>query len=487
MSGYAKYLRLIGTYKGITKYAPEMSMMRRLQTSADMLLGKEGKIPIGGEVNMPGLRRFLIFAGFAYFSIAAIGSFARWSSMTVSQQAIVIISSIQAALAPMRYLVNSLGALEGWADRIVPQWMRDLSAASYEFRAGSSIMRLNQNLYRYEVFRELGHDGQIWMNHQEYVDHMHMQIDPNYDGARFNWRANWFRIASALLNLALSIWMGIELFTHWSDRPLVDNILNTIVWVSIVLATIADGIILLSLANVAIWSSVLAICAWAGPLMIVVAIIVALVSWIISLIRGPPLSPMETWIKDHGHSFVNSLDNPPANRLEWSWSKVSAYRFDIVGKNTGATTTNLTTIETSFTSGGSDGTLFKGNGPFKQGTNAGDTDSVVLTNTGLASDSKIRLAVTPGSAQQGISATQSTVLQWLVKVDIYGKDLAVPAGASVTLSLAGTFNGSDKYSLIVTETFATTSTKTITENGKSSQIVEISSDSTTAELVLNKS
>ncbi|KAF2124329.1 hypothetical protein P153DRAFT_435099 [Dothidotthia symphoricarpi CBS 119687] len=281
--------------------------------------------------------------------------------------------------------------------------------------------------------------------------------------------------------------MGIELFTHWLDRPLVDSILNTIVWVLIVLATIADGIILLSLAGVAIWSSVLAICAWAGPIMIVIGIVVALVSWIVSLVRGPPLSPLETWIKKYGHTFVSSLDTPPANRLEWSWSRVGTNRFDIVGKNTSKATVTISTIETNFTSGGSDGTLFKGVGPFKQGTNAGDLDSVVMRNIGLASDSQIRLAVTSGSAQQGISATQSTVLQWLVKVDANGKDLAVPADASVTLSLGGTFNGSDKYSLIVTETFGTITTKTATEDGKSRQVVEISSDNTTTELVLEKS
>lgn len=91
-ASYSRFLRLIGTYKGITQFAPELSFMRRLQLSTDILLG-ENKVPLPADVNMVWMRRLFILVGYTYLSIAAWGSFKNWDSMSNSQKAMVVINT----------------------------------------------------------------------------------------------------------------------------------------------------------------------------------------------------------------------------------------------------------------------------------------------------------------------------------------------------------------------------------------------------------
>lgn len=478
-ASYSRFLRLIGTYKGITQFAPELSFMRRLQLSTDILLG-ENKVPLPADVNMVWMRRLFILVGYTYLSIAAWGSFKNWDSMSNSQKAMVVINTSQGTLGLLRYSFNGIGSWEGFGPNgvgrgLVPQWWRDLSAASAEFRMSSSANTAQMNTYRYQTFLRYQYDPQVCQGYRHWAESARIQLDPAYNGAKFNWRANWFRVAMCGFNFGLSIVMGIDLFSNWSNRPLVDDILNTIVWASITLTFLMDVVVILALANkITLGATALAVCSWLGPVLAIIGIIAALTAFIVSCVRGPELAPLEKWVQDSGHQFVENLGVTVKNpRLAWSATKVSAGQFNIVGTNSSTTPQTLSTIDFNFTSGGSDGTLFSGNGPFTTSGAAGQTNTVAISSSSFPTDSKsLKLSVNQGSTQQGIMSTSSTVTQWLVRADTNGEDITIPAGGAVTFSLSGAVNGTGKFAVVVTETFPTDN--------------DGDTDTTTASLVLNK-
>ncbi|KAF2197118.1 hypothetical protein GQ43DRAFT_222616 [Delitschia confertaspora ATCC 74209] len=449
----ARYCRLLGLYRSISEISPATSSFQRASYAAEILLSKN-KIPLPSTIDASRLRRCFVACGMVFITVSAMTTFQNWDALTPVQRAQTILQQAQAIAPAMRTMIHSLGSHTGFGSSKVPQFMKNLSAARAEY-----YLMAEEGLpfkARFENFKDVHYNNAYSnLNSEKYLE---IQAQTN---SKFNWRTGWFRLVTFVVGLGIAVCMTIDLFQNWSDRDLTINILNTIAVVAQWVMVIADGIVLLSLLGVNIWSGLLTFCAWAGPIALIIGIIIAIVIFLILWIRGPPLTYLEKWVDGEGvgGKWVKTLDNAPASRLTWNTtSNPGSNTFIIKGVNASDKEVKLSKIYTSFTSGGSEGTLFTGAGPFVQtsGTQSQPANTVALIRENFENPA-LSLKVEGGTKQQAIGDLSKTSLQWYVTVDAAGTEFTVPAKGVISLQLVGpgvnTTGDAKKFTVVVSEIF----------------------------------
>ena len=294
-------------------------------------------------------------------------------------------------------------------------------------------------------------------------------------GKTWNVKANWSRYAMLAVAVAMAVVACVQVAQNWKTMSDVDRGLGIASIVQQVLAIVVEGVEIAADVGFDIAASVLCFCAWAGPILALLAIglIFAQMFWP----KGPPpLSEPEIYIRDYSDPFLQSIGDVPNAKLAWSFSepedskgiaylpaRKAGYAFAVKAKNTTTADIKIDSIQFSFTTGSADTSLFadalfgmKGQAPAPPAPQP--TGAVAVTTTSDAFtktlDSGVILTGTEVSGTDQAPITQSTYQISIYRLqptdavaavndpppvrDPDAEILVIPAGVEVSIVISGT-------------------------------------------------
>ncbi|GJD00219.1 hypothetical protein ColKHC_09044 [Colletotrichum higginsianum] len=188
--------------------------------------------------------------------------------------------------------------------------------------------------------------------------------------AKYNWKANMFQSAMVIIGAAIVVAMCFALYQNWGRQNWTDRIMGIANIAVQALSVIVEGVALFvdfgfTIVSTTITSSIMAVCAWAGPILAIVGLVLMIVAMIIMAVKPRPLTDTEQWMVDKGFPFVDkTLSDPPGSQLTWEFSSdrfaanSASQRLDITGKNISSENVSIIRAFTNITTGTSKSSLF---------------------------------------------------------------------------------------------------------------------------------
>ncbi|KAM3083201.1 hypothetical protein ACMFMG_003861 [Clarireedia jacksonii] len=182
---------------------------------------------------------------------------------------------------------------------------------------------------------------------------------------RYNWKANAFRIAMVVIGAAIVVAMCFALYQNWGKLDWTDRILSIANIAVQAMSIVVEGIVLVAEIGFEVAGTIMTVCAWAGPILAIVGLVIMIVAMIIMAAQPPPLSSTEKWMDEVGYKFVNEqLSNPPSSKLSWDFSPTkfspnnSSQKLSITGTNATNSDIKIDEVRTNITTGTSSSSLF---------------------------------------------------------------------------------------------------------------------------------
>ncbi|KAK4496728.1 hypothetical protein PRZ48_012711 [Zasmidium cellare] len=208
--------------------------------------------------------------------------------------------------------------------------------------------------------------------------------------------------------IGLTIIGGISLYQNWGTMSTVDRAINIVITVQQSLSIVVDAVSLGLEVGEMIFdivdTAISTVCAFAGPILAVIGVILFFVLLIIGSRQPPPLSAPEQYIKDSGQALVDSLSDPPSPKLSWKvnpfiiTADAAGQTVRIVGTNNTGSDAKFQNITTRFTTGTDANALYH-DAAWKSSENTTNT-----TATGIVS-----LAATGDATKIDWGLSQSTM------------------------------------------------------------------------------
>lgn len=204
--------------------------------------------------------------------------------------------------------------------------------------------------------------------------------------SEFGMEGKLMNVLSIALGLAIAIVMTFSLVHDWDNMSTADKVINVLSLVVQVLS------VTLEITDLGIEAGLWAVSATMaaalpviGAVLAVLGIILALVSLLVSLFGGGEKDPIEDYIDGTGGQVIDSFDNAPAPRLDYSVSPAdlpsgNVSSVTITGTNQGSEDVSLAGVTISILSGDDKSCLFS------------DTEKIVLVEDQTTAKDRVYVA-----------------------------------------------------------------------------------------------
>ena len=234
---------------------------------------------------------------------------------------------------------------------------------------------------------------------------------PKGGANKYNWKGNIFRIAMVIIVVAIVVASCFAIYQNWGSMEWADRIMGIANIAVQALSVVVDTVVLAADIGFTVAGSVMTVCAWAGPILAIVGLVLMIVTMIIQATRERQLTDSEKWMEEHGIPFVqNKLKDPPASRLSWVIApaklnpKSDSQTLTITGTNASNAAISIETVSTTITTGTSKSSLFANESFQEPSSTGGATGRFYLEASSTAIKDTLLFGHVEGSPSYGDSA-----------------------------------------------------------------------------------
>lgn len=326
------------------------------------------------------------------FSIAysLVGLIKDWDEMTDEDKALVILSMVGEITEGLNFAVE---AWKAWKGRTGMAVLDQLDTMEMDQGTYRSVRENSDSLV--STAEEVSGDEGIGVSIGEKVtgeggvptestegeggwnkplEELPDDVPPGGEEAasEFGMEGKLMNVLSIALGLAIAILMTFSLVHDWDSMSTIDKVFNVL---SLVVQVLSVALEITDLGIDAGFWAVSATMAAAlpviGAVLAILGIILALVSLLVSLFGGGESDPIKDYIDGTGSRVIDSFDNAPDPRLNYSVSPArlpsgNVSSVTITGTNTGSDEVSLAGVTISILSGDDESCLFS------------DTEKIVL-------------------------------------------------------------------------------------------------------------
>lgn len=357
--------------------------------------------------------------------------------------------SLAALPAVLRAGGANVKALWTLARNAIPRQPRAVIGAVARVGLGQNVINVRAIEIELEDFAQRG---------RPVPNNMPQPADPEY---KFLSSRRIFGIILSLLTAALIVVSIYELANNWSKYESGQGLLVAQVVVQI-FQVIAEVVAIYAINTLAIVTAV------AIPLLIIAGIVLMILAAKYLKVKREP-TDYETWVKNTGRPFVQTMPKPPKPLLTWSLAQAEVpagkeNTIQLIGKNTSNEKAELDSVSMRFFAGSPHSCLFQSSSAdgwklAEPGKDLG-MQQVACSLSG-AGNTYLRSTVNLDGPSQGSQADGTFQSSWMVMIS-GSKDgeripLSIEPQASLTLSLRGSVatKGSEgegeEQQLIITE------------------------------------